>query len=230
MNTAVFNYDADIKPLVYFAGRICHDLNNLITSSMGATSLLELKISMLPSVNLETEMERVNKSVNNYRAFTQRLSQIFFDVSETKIALDINLVLDSACENLSRPVEKHRLEQARKVMMDGTQISLAMGEIIQNAIDSSAPDGQISVQITNFQKNDKEWIKFTCQDQGKGIIPEHLPQVFTPFFSAGKRGNLVGLGLPRAGHIVYQHGSLVHIHSEPGKGTTVEFDLPVHYV
>jgi len=223
MGSTAFDYERDIAPLSYFAGRICHDLNNLITSSMGAASLLELKLSMQPQVNLSTEIERVNKSISNYRTFTQRLGQIFFEVSETRISVNPNIVLKSACEQLPRDIELVLLQGDEKVSMEPSQIAAAIKEIVLNAIEASSDDQPITLRAEPVAGK----IRITCEDRGRGIKPELLPRLFTPFFSEGKRGNLVGLGLPQAGYILHQHGSTVKISSEPGQGTIVSFDLDI---
>jgi len=225
MKTVEFNFERDIKPLSFFARRICHDLNNLITGSMGATSLLELKLNSIYSVDLSKELERLHHSTHNYQLFTQRLNQIFQDISPMKTSLDFNIILKSASEIVSRPISIQYLDAPCKVNMDAAQMTIAIQEIIYNAIDAT-PEGQaISIVLTKTIEEGIPWISFSCQDQGRGMREETMDALFTPFFSEGKRGNLVGLGLPQAGHLIYQHGSTLKVSSEEGKGTTVSFKI-----
>lgn len=62
-------------------------------------------------------------------------------------------------------------------------------------------------------------------DNGFGIAPEYLGQLFTPFFTTKSGGT--GLGLAISQRIVVQHGGLIRVESEAGRGTTFHIYLPV---
>ena len=67
---------------------------------------------------------------------------------------------------------------------------------------------------------------------GEGIAPEHLPRIFEKFYrvpgSRSRIGGGAGLGLAIAREIVAAHGGQISAASEPGKGTTFTFTLPVN--
>ena len=67
--------------------------------------------------------------------------------------------------------------------------------------------------------------RIAVADQGPGISPEDLPDLYTPFFGAGK-GNGAGLGLVITREIVQQHGGELRVDSRPGQGTTFTVLLP----
>jgi two-component system nitrogen regulation sensor histidine kinase GlnL len=62
-------------------------------------------------------------------------------------------------------------------------------------------------------------------DNGSGIAPEHLPQLFTPFFTTKTKGT--GLGLSVSQKIIAQHGGAIQVESDPGQGTVFHVYLPV---
>lgn len=62
-------------------------------------------------------------------------------------------------------------------------------------------------------------------DNGPGIPPEHLPRLFTPFFTTKSQGT--GLGLAVSQRIVTQHGGRIRVESAPGQGTLFHVHLPV---
>jgi signal transduction histidine kinase len=62
-------------------------------------------------------------------------------------------------------------------------------------------------------------------DEGPGISPEQLPDLFTPFLAAGK-GTGTGLGLVITREIVHQHGGELRVESKSGQGTTFTVLLP----
>ena len=70
--------------------------------------------------------------------------------------------------------------------------------------------------------------RFLCvifADNGPGITPDHLPHLFTPFFTTKSQGT--GLGLPVSQQIIAQHGGTIRVESSPGQGVSFHVYLPV---
>jgi signal transduction histidine kinase len=70
-------------------------------------------------------------------------------------------------------------------------------------------------------------VKIRVEDDGCGIGKSDLPKVFDPFFTTKPVGEGTGLGLSIAHQVVESHGGRIEIESEPGRGTSVTFLLPV---
>jgi signal transduction histidine kinase len=62
-------------------------------------------------------------------------------------------------------------------------------------------------------------------DTGDGITPEHLQDIFAPFFTTKDRG--VGLGLALSYQIVQEHLGTIRVESEKGEGTSFSVYLPL---
>jgi signal transduction histidine kinase len=62
-------------------------------------------------------------------------------------------------------------------------------------------------------------------DTGSGIKPEHLGEIFTPFFTTKDKG--VGLGLALSYQIVQEHLGTIRVESKAGEGTTFSVYLPL---
>lgn len=65
-------------------------------------------------------------------------------------------------------------------------------------------------------------------DTGRGIPPERLPTIFSPYASSRSGGT--GLGLATAKKIIEAHHGTISVHSEPGKGTSFTIELPLAVV
>jgi signal transduction histidine kinase len=63
-------------------------------------------------------------------------------------------------------------------------------------------------------------------DSGKGIEPENLSSIFTPFFTTKEVGGGTGLGLSISYGIVKDHGGTIEVESSPGKGAKFVITLP----
>ena len=68
-------------------------------------------------------------------------------------------------------------------------------------------------------------ICLTVSDNGMGIKPEYMGQIFNPFFTTKTRGT--GLGLAISKKIAKEHEGDLFVESEPGKGSTFTLTIPV---
>jgi signal transduction histidine kinase len=82
------------------------------------------------------------------------------------------------------------------------------------------PDGG-KIEISCKMETQRRVVRI--KDQGVGIAEEHLPELFTPFFTTKPVGQGTGLGLSISYSILQQHHAKVTVNSEVGKGT--EFAL-----
>lgn len=116
------------------------------------------------------------------------------------------------------------------VRIDPVRIRQVMSNLVHNAIQYTAPGGDIVIRGEYI--NDR--LIVTVTDTGKGIDPDLLPYIFDRFVKGdGPRRNAkggTGLGLAIAKEIVLHHGGIMTASSEPGKGSTFRFDLPVEFI
>jgi len=107
---------------------------------------------------------------------------------------------------------------------DPNQINQVLLNLLLNAIQSMDKPGTIRVTL---QPADNA-VDVIVSDEGKGIAPEHLPNIFRPFFTT--KGQGTGLGLSLARRIVESHGGSINATSVLGQGTQFTVHLPVHRV
>jgi len=92
--------------------------------------------------------------------------------------------------------------------------------------------GVIRVQAKNLNEKEasdqslpaRKYVMVTVADQGTGIGPENLSQVFEPYFSTKPKG--CGLGLATVHTIVTNHHGYILVESKLGEGTTFRVFLP----
>jgi signal transduction histidine kinase len=95
--------------------------------------------------------------------------------------------------------------------------------VFSNALRFTPAGGTIGVQAFAEERH----VRFTVQDSGAGIPPEHLEHIFEPFYrgAEGDDPSGVGLGLAIVKQLVEAHGGNVNVESQTGQGTTVSFTL-----
>jgi signal transduction histidine kinase len=110
---------------------------------------------------------------------------------------------------------------------DHARLSQVLENLIGNAIKYSPQGGEITVTGSRTESR----IRFTIQDRGRGIAPEHAQRLFERFQQVessdqvGQKG--FGLGLSICKMIVNAHGGTIGVDSEPGKGSCFWFELPL---
>jgi two-component system sensor histidine kinase FlrB len=107
------------------------------------------------------------------------------------------------------------------VELDGnrTALTAALTNLVNNAFEA-APDVIVTLQA----KLRGDRVEFTVRDNGPGIAPSIQSRVFEPFFSTRPAGT--GLGLAVVKTVAEAHGGDLALHSEDGRGTRIEINLP----
>ncbi len=113
------------------------------------------------------------------------------------------------------------------VRMDHEKIQWVVMELVDNAIKFTPPGGRISVELVQVD----DCAQLHVVDTGIGISSERLSEIFEPYHqldgSSTRRYGGIGLGLALVKKIIEAHGSRVDVTSDVGKGTLIEFQLPV---
>lgn len=103
---------------------------------------------------------------------------------------------------------------------DMDQINQALVNVLMNSIEWIGKGGRIRIS----SRTENGFTVLSVSDDGKGIAPDMLPDVFNPFFSLRAGGT--GLGLTLCHQYVTDNRGTIDIESSPGKGTCIRIRLP----
>ncbi|MBU4348558.1 PAS domain-containing protein [Patescibacteria group bacterium] len=119
-------------------------------------------------------------------------------------------------------------EKSLMVYGDPTKLSMAVSNLIDNAVKYNVPNGQVIVGLKKIK--DKSCVEISIKDTGVGIPEQDLKKIFSKFFRASnvmtKETTGSGLGLYIARNIIKRHGGEMRIESKINRGTTSYFTLP----
>ncbi|CAN5860379.1 N/A [soil metagenome] len=143
--------------------------------------------------------------------------------SSAKVFEEVMANLQIAIEEAGATVTHDELPT---VMADATQLSQLLQNLASNALKfrgAEAPRIHIGVK-----KEKRNWI-FSAHDNGIGIEQQFFDRIFVIFQRLHTRGEYpgTGIGLAVCRKIVERHGGRIWLESEPGKGTTFYFTIPV---
>ncbi|MEL6671492.1 MAG: HAMP domain-containing sensor histidine kinase [Bacteroidota bacterium] len=126
--------------------------------------------------------------------------------------------------NISCEIQANGHEQT-EVLADLERIHQVLTNLVDNAIKYGASEGKLIISLE--QQAGKMYVSVT--DNGPGIEPIHLEQIFRRFYRVDKSRSRdkggTGLGLAICKHLVKLHGEEITVHSVVGVGATFRFSL-----
>jgi signal transduction histidine kinase len=108
---------------------------------------------------------------------------------------------------------------------DERQLRHALLNLLINAIEAMNDGGQLHVSTELSTISGRQYLSLTVSDSGSGVRPEHLPRLFSPFFTTKKEGTGLGLAITR--RIIQQHDGTITVESKVNEGTTFRVFLPL---
>jgi len=203
-----------------------HEIRNLLAGIAGVIDVVgnDLPLSS-PSRSavrgLRAEIRQITRILTDLlHAARPHLPDIRLDDLNTTVEQAVMLARQQV---LSRPI---RIELQKGVRLpdvehDSGQIHQVILNLLLNAMQAIDDTGTIRVEIS-LLKGDAA---ITVVDTGRGIAPEHLPNIFRPFYTT--KGNGTGLGLSIARRTVEDHHGRIEVTSETGKGARFLVVLPL---
>ncbi len=98
--------------------------------------------------------------------------------------------------------------------------------LLRNALYAVSSDGQIRVRTGREQSQKRDWLLVLVEDDGPGIPPGILPEIFEAFVTTRLDARGTGLGLTVAEGIAHQHGGAIRASNRPEGGARLEVRLP----
>lgn len=113
-------------------------------------------------------------------------------------------------------------EEVPPVAADPGQLTQVLLNLVRNAIEAAGHKGRV---VLNLQKVENR-VAISVRDDGPGLSPDALDNLFQPFFTTKERGT--GLGLPVTQAIIYNHNGQITAANHPEGGAVFTIILPVH--
>jgi signal transduction histidine kinase len=163
------------------------------------------------------------------------LSKIEAGHMELELAkFDLPSALDNALVLIRERASRHGVRIERLIdqqlgdfLGDERKIKQVLVNLLSNAVKFTPEGGKI--QVRAGLKNGA--VKISISDTGIGIAPEHHEAIFEEFRQVGsdyaRKREGTGLGLTLTKKFVEMHGGKIWVESEPGKGSTFTFTLPI---
>ena len=216
------------------AGGIAHDFNNLLQSIFGYISMAKLHISN-PRESLSV-LSQAEKALDMAVNLTKQLLTFSKGGKPATKPISLMPIIENAAKfalSGSRASCQFDIEPGLwQVDADEGQLGQVIQNIVLNADQAMSEGGNIVITAKNLPEMDKEhpqlpkskYVEISVKDSGIGIPEKYLQKIFNPYFTTKEKGS--GLGLATSYSIIRNHGGLINVTSEPGRGTTFFIYLP----
>jgi two-component system, NtrC family, sensor histidine kinase KinB len=217
-----------------FIATASHELRTPLTSvQMGVYLLLERTVGDLTEKQVEvlSSCREDCERLDNLMRDLLDLSKIEAGESRPTLApVRTRDLIKTASEELRPQVESQGLDfkveapvDLPSVKVDRGQVERVLANLVGNAI-RYTKHGEIRISAQPRGNS----VAVSVSDTGSGIPPEYLPHIFDKFVQVpGAATGGAGLGLAISRLIVEAHGGQISVQSEPSKGSTFTFTLPV---
>lgn len=207
-----------------------HDLRSPLANILGIVNLAKLQ---QPLDDPNNYFGMIESCVNKMDVFIHKIIEYYkgIRVDNVNEIIDFSSVLNESISlcNMQNPhiVFEVEVDQAIEFRNDGFRLSLILNNLISNAVkyqrqDEENPKVKISVTVSEM-----EAIVF-IEDNGVGIIDDHLNKIFQIFFRSTDYRNGLGIGLYIVKEALTRIGGDITVKSDFGKGTRFTLTVPNH--
>lgn len=207
---------------------LAHEIRNPLTPISGFLHLLEKNYDNEKPKEyfkiINDELHRMKDLINNFVTISRPEAPLKKDVN-IQILLQETLNLMKSQANLHNISIKFtdNIMYDLSIYIDKNQIKQVLINLIQNAIEEMNAGGEINVVLN--KNSEFNQIEISVIDQGCGIEPIILSNLFTPFVTTKPEGT--GLGLSVSQRIIKNHYGEIVVDSIKSRGTTFKITLPI---
>lgn len=219
-----------------FIGMVSHELKTPLTSLNAIIQVANSKLKNSDDQFLATAMEKANQQLKRMSTMING----FLDISRLesgkilieKEHFDIEELVREIADEASLIISTHKLSLALcrpvEVYADRDKINSVISNLISNAVKYSLSDTTIHVAC----EADNTKVTIRVRDEGIGISRADADKIFERYYrvdnSSTRHISGFGIGLYLSKEIVEHHGGTIWLESEPGRGSTFCFSLPIH--
>jgi signal transduction histidine kinase len=205
------------------AATLAHEIKNPLNAIGGAAtyigkntkgSLAKEFVSVITS-----EVARINKLTTTLLSFSKTAAPNPEPNNLNTLVRDALTLLGKESPDLQVTVKEELAEDLPLADFDYNQIKQVIINLLINAHDAVSENGLITVRT--WHEKDRTYL--SVKDNGSGISPEIIHNIFNPFFTTKTRGT--GLGLAVSKRIAKEHGGDLTVKSTPGEGSTFTLEF-----
>src|SRR5262245_43058053 len=167
---------------------------------------------------IRSQSDRIAAIVRQLLEFSRRREPVFQTIDLLALFDNVKYLLAHQLREKDIRVETEGLSALPKISADPELLQQVFINLYSNSLHASGPGGVIKIGAETTDRSLAKdspvagnWLRISFQDNGAGILPEHLDRVFDPFFTTKDIGEGVGLGLSVRYGIIQEHAGDIHV-------------------
>jgi two-component system sensor histidine kinase PilS (NtrC family) len=214
------------------AAGIAHEIRNPLASLSGSIQVLQGELDLKGDDKhlmdiVVRETDRLNTIISEFLEYA-RPQTAHAEMILLLPLLDETITLLKNSRDCREGVTiRTQVDQQVVIKGDAQRMRQVFWNLLLNACQAMPDGGEITVSTMPMWRsdNDSRWCEIVIKDTGRGIAHEYLDKIFDPFFTTKTGGT--GLGLAIVERIIEDHGGIIDVESETGRGTKFSIRLPV---
>ncbi len=210
---------------------LSHSIKNILQGMQAGADVVDMALNKKDFDILDQGWGMIQRNLGRIMTLTMNMLSFSKDRQPNLRPSHLNQIVSDAAATLQKKAEEHRVrlvtefeQQMPPIPLDPDGISQVALNLIDNAIESVDAENGV-VRVTTQFHPEEGIADFIVQDNGPGIEPDRIEEIFEPFTSSKGQGG-TGLGLPVARKIVREHHGRTVVESQPGEGTVFRIRLP----
>lgn len=225
------NAHARMAAMGVASSEMIHDIRNPLTIVMGYADLLRGVLEFRAADSDEIEyVESIRESLKHCTEILETWRVLGKKAPHSVQPIPLEPFLQDIARLACDPRDPVRLrvcvaegDCGAQLFGDRVQLRRAFQNIVQNAVQAAPkPGGEITIAV----RRTDSLVEIRVHDNGCGIPPDKVNQVFDAFFTTKGQERGTGLGLFIAKQVIEDHGGTIDLESRVGSGTTVRIRLP----
>ncbi len=222
-----------------FVSNVSHELKTPLTSmkvladSLNSMGQAPVELYQDFMQDITHEIERENDIINDLLEIVRMdKSGAVIHLAPSKINDLVELILKRVRPIAEKQEVELVFESFRPVIaeVDRTKLSLAISNLVENAIKYNRPGGWVHVSLNA----DHRYFYLRVEDNGIGIPKDSIPRIFDRFYRVDKSHSREiggsGLGLAITESTISMHHGQIRVSSDEGLGTTFDVRIPLSYI
>jgi two-component system sensor histidine kinase HydH len=225
-----------LAALGQMAAGLAHEIRNPLGSIKGAAQYLQPLESQKSDDStrefldiIVEEVDRLNKIVSQFLDYARPYRGDPSPLDANDVVRKTIYLIEKERSSSSIEITMNLHDGLPQVRADAQQLRQVFLNLTINALDAMPQGGRLQVS-TSLRRSTRRgaaaaFLEIRFRDDGIGIPPADLRNLFIPFFTTKEKGT--GLGLPISQRIIENHGGTIEVRSQPGSGSTFTVLLPV---
>ncbi len=218
---------------------LSHHIKNILQGIRGGSYLIELGLAEHDESVVgkgwkivEKNQHKISDLVMDMLTFSKDREPDLTTANVNQVVGDVVELMQARTDDLDVELKWQPGQPMPELVFDPEGLHRAVLNVLTNAVDAAGENedsGRVKLRTDYSAEpgtlSKHETVRITIEDNGPGIPPDQIDQLFSPFVSS-KKSHGTGLGLPVSQKILNEHGGRILVSSTPGQGSRFTLELP----